>query len=237
MAQDGSIIFNNKSSFEDLDLLFNELPSIPISIEEYESIPVESRSGNLTIKLGTYKEKRIPISFILNTEGNYYRKIDEIIEWLNIIDNNELIFSFDNERKYIVKAIEGSENIQRQLKWSDVFTITFICESFKYFIYEEPIVFTNKSITLFNSGSFESEPNFKIYANGDISIDVNGKVITIYDVDEYIEIHPYRCFKELTNKMPDTNGVFPIKFNRGINEIELIGSISKTEILINTRFI
>lgn len=234
-----SLVFNNKDSYKDLDLLFVEIPAVPISIENTENISIEGRNGTLTRKLGTFNDKVIKVQFRLNTKDErYYRKIDEIILWLTNISNKNLTFSFDKERKYIVKSVTGVENIQRQLEWYGDFEVQFMCDSFKYPIFDDTIITTQKTIVLYNNGTYKSEPYIKLTGSGNVTLSVNGKTITLNSISEYIELDSmyFLCKKGLTNQMSKMNGDFPI-FQVGKNEIEITGNVTNVEIQIRVRYL
>jgi predicted phage tail component-like protein len=234
-----SLVFNNKDSYKDLDLLFVETPAVPISIENTENISVEGRNGTLTRKLGTFNDKVIKVQFRLNTKDEkYYRKIDEIILWLTNVGNKNMTFSFDKERKYVVKSVTGVESIQRQLEWYGDFEVQFICDSFKYPISDDTIITTQKTIVLYNNGTYKSEPYIKITGSGNITLSVNGKTIILNSISEYIELDSmyFLCKKGLTNQMSKMNGDFPI-FQVGKNEIEITGNVTNVEIQIRVRYL
>lgn len=233
-----SIYFNNKNSYKDLDLLLVEASSNPVGTENVELIEVEGRNGTLTRKLGTYKDKIRKIKFRLNTsDEKYYRRIDEIISWLNIIEDNSLVFSYDRERKYKVKVIQCGD-ITRQLQWYGDFEVIFTCEPFKFPIEDDVISTTQKIFTIYNDGNIKSEPYMKIIGSGNITVFVNGQTIILNNVSEYIELDSmfFLCKKGLTNEMSKMNGKFPI-FEIGENSIEITGNVFSTEINIRTRYL
>jgi predicted phage tail component-like protein len=234
-----SLYFNNKDSWKDLDLLFVETPSIPISLEDVENIPVDGRNGTLTRRLGTYPDKVINIRFRLNTNDElYYSRIREIEEWLNIIDDKTLIFSFCDDKKFVVKSIECT-NIARQLEWYGDFDAKFTFEPFYYSIYGEMFETTDKIFKVYNIGNVYCEPYYKITGNGDISIKVNGNNITITGVSGYIELDSnlYLCWKDIYNYMNNMTGKFEfLHLQKGENNIEITGDVSKIEINLRTRY-
>lgn len=64
MLKEGEIYFNENKSLS-LNLYLENYPSIPIANEEYEEVEVEGRNGSLTIKNGTYENKKLNFSFDL----------------------------------------------------------------------------------------------------------------------------------------------------------------------------
>jgi len=67
MLKEGEIYFNNNTSIN-LNLYLEEYPSIPISNEEFEEVPVEGRNGLLYINKGTYPDKPIPFTLTILSE-------------------------------------------------------------------------------------------------------------------------------------------------------------------------
>ncbi|WP_160678767.1 distal tail protein Dit [Clostridium sp. C8-1-8] len=234
-----SLYFNNKDSWKDLDLLFVETPSIPISLENVENIEVDGRNGTLTRKLGTYKDKVIPIKFRLNTKDElYYNRIQEIEEWMNVVEDKTMIFSFYNERKLIVKSIQATD-IKRQLEWYGEFEITFTYEPFSYPLYEDSFETTDKIFKVYNTGNIYCEPYYKLTGNGDITIKVNNNNITITGVSGYIELDSnlYLCWKDIYNYTNNMTGKFEfLHLQKGENNIEITGDVSKIEINLRTRY-
>lgn len=234
-----SLYFNNKDSWKDLDLLFVETPSIPISLENVENIEVDGRNGTLTRRLGTYGDKIINIKFRLNTNDElYYSRIQEIEEWLNILDDKNLIFSFYDDKKFIVKSIECTD-IQRQLEWYGDFDVKFTCESFHYPLYEDNFETTDKIFKVYNIGNVYCEPYYRLTGNGDITIKVNDNFIELTDVNGYIELDSnlYLCWKDIYNYMNNMTGKFEfLHLQKGENNIEVTGNVSKIEINLRTRY-
>lgn len=235
-----SLYFNGKNSYEDLDLLFVETPSITLSTEEVENISIDGRSGTLTRKLGTYKDKVIPIKFRLNTKDElYYNRIQEIEEWLNVIEDKTMIFSFFNDRKLIVKSIQATD-IKRQLEWYGDFEVTFTYEPFSFPISEDDFITTSKSFQLYNWGSVYSEPYYKVYGTGNITIKVNDNTISITNISGYIELdsHLGLCWRDIYNYMNNMSGKFEnLHLQKGKNTVEITGNVSKIEIKMRTRYL
>jgi predicted phage tail component-like protein len=234
-----SIYFNNKDSFMDMDCYLSERPAIPITIEDTEIKPVDMRAlGGLTYKLGSYQEKIIKCNFVLVSPTDFERKVDKIVEWLNIIEDNSLIFSFDKDRVYKVKKVTTSDDVKKEIDYYGSFETTFICEPFKYPLYEPTMTLESFPATIYNNGSICTDPYLKIYANGNITLTTNDDTITINNVNEYVELDStfFLCKKDSTNMMNNKNGGFP-QLQKGENIIEVTGSVTKIEIDIRTRYL
>ncbi|WP_238902667.1 distal tail protein Dit [Clostridium sp. YIM B02506] len=233
-----SVFFNNKDSVLDFECYLSKRPAIPLTIEDVENIKVEGRSGTLTRRLGTYQDKIIRCNFVLLSKKDFARKVDSIAEWLNNIEDNSLIFSFDRDRIYKVKSIAISDNIEEELDYYGSFEVTFVCEPFKYPIYEPTMILESFPTTIYNNGSIYTDPYLKIYASGNITLTTNDDTITINNVNEYVELDStfFLCKKGSTNMMNNKNGGFP-QLQKGENTIGVTGSVSKIEIDIRTCYL
>lgn len=234
------IIFNDLHSYEDLELLL-ETPSIPILNENIEEIEVEGRNGTLTIRKGNYKDRIIPLNFMLikkfgeDTES-FVSRIDYVINWLEDKLNKDLIIYLRPDRKYIVKRIikdvvefEKSRIIKINTK--------FICEPFMYEL-NEPVITINEKSIIYNPGDFDSECNIKIYGSGNIQLTINDETVRINNVDKYVELDSklLLCLKkDKTSKTRDMVGHFPL-LSRGANNISWTGNVSKVEVLPRTAY-
>lgn len=112
------------------------------------------------------------------------------------------------------------------------FKVTFICEPFNYDLNENPIILTNEA-NIFNSGHFPSEPNIKIYGDGNIQLTINSETVQINNVNEYVELDSklLLCLNsDKTSKTRDMKGNF-LLLSRGENKVSWIGNVRKVEII------
>ena len=234
------IIFNNKSSYEDLELLL-DTPSIPTSNEDVEEVEVEGRNGTVTIKKGTYPNKIIPLKFTLKRKYNesiedFYLRVQEVEDWLEFIEDDNLVLYLKPNRKYIVKRIEKDDIIPESQIFAKIQT-NFICEPFAYKLVENIITLTKESDINYD-GTVKGECNIKIYGNGNIQLTINDDTVQINNVNEYVELDSklLLCLnKDKTSKSRDMIGHFPI-LTRGSNKVSWIGNVSKIEILPRTAY-
>lgn len=234
------VIFNNKHSYEDLDLLL-ETPILPSSNEDVEEVEVEGRNGTLTIKKGTYPNKEIPLSLSLLRGGNedivvFYERVQIVEDWLGDIEDSDLIVYLKPNRKYKVKRIETSEITPTDYRFVK-FKTNFICEPFMYELNEYPIELSNNSIINYK-GTVEGECNIKIYGSGNIQLTINSETVQINNVNEYVELDSKLSLclnKDKTSKSRDMIGHFPL-LSKGINNISWTGNVSKVEILPRTAY-
>lgn len=226
-----SIQFNNYNSYKDLGLIVEHRPNIPISEKNINNIYIQGSNGTLIEDLGTYKDIEININFGFKaTRDKFSFKCRKIINWLNNIEDNKLMFS-DDEMFYKVKTIVFDEGgIEKGLRTIGRFTVTFICDPFKY-LENELVTITKNNFTIYNEGTYESEPYLKIFTTGDITLSINNEVIKFTNIEDYIELDSelMECYKDSQNCNNKMIGEFPI-LKVGKNNISWIGNVNKIEI-------
>lgn len=232
------IIINGINSYEDLDLLLKSM-TIPSSNEQIEEVEVEWRNGSLTIKNGTYENKKLNFSFDLKRKRNenyidFQNRIDYIEDSLHIKKGELIIFNRPDKVfniKHLTKDISMESDIIANVD------VNVICESFMYEINEQYMDVKNNS-NIFYKGTVEGEPNIKIYGSGNIQLTINNETVQINNVNEYVELDSklLLCLNsDKTSKSRDMIGHFPL-LTKGINNISWTGNVSKVEILPRTAY-
>ena len=234
------IIYNGLHSIEDMNVLIDTL-SIPSTNEVIENIEVEGRNGSLTIKHGNYLDRIIPFKITLIRDINehiesFIDRADNVLNWLELKDNNELITYLRPNKKYIIKSINKGDI---QIESSRIINIEgeFICDPFIYEVNEMPIILT-KTSNLYYRGTVPGECNIKIYGSGNIQLTINDDTVQINNVNQYVELDSkfLLCLNlDKTSKTKGMMGNFPI-LDKGKNEISWTGNVSKVEILPRTAY-
>ena len=221
-------IFNNIDSKD--YLIINKLPSIFKAERNIEKIEVEGRDGFLIIDNETYKGAIKSVECTIKD----LKDIDFLCSWLD--GSGEVIFS--NEPEKIYKAV-----IINQIEFKKVFVnfhsflIQFEVQPYKYTIGNE--IITLESVgTIFNSGSAISKPIIKLYGIGDVNLSINGNIVNLTNISEYVTINSdlIDCYKETLLKNNDMSGEFPV-LEVGNNFITWTGTVSKVEITPNFRYL
>lgn len=230
-----AIDFNNLNSYYDLGLKIISRPNFSVPERDIRFTPLDGRHGAYTEDLETYKDIEIPISFNFIDRENLTSSIRRIKHWLigNILDK-KLIFSDDLDYFYKVKQVKIDKEIERKARVLGRFTAIIVCEPFSYLkTGEHPITITQPT-SIFNEGTFESQPIIKIYGQGNITLTVNNENIILTGIEQYITLdceieHAYKDLVVNTqnNKM---QGDFPI-LKEGQNIITWIGNVTKIEII------
>lgn len=217
--KDFSIYFNNKNSYEDLDILLKEEIYLSPNTEEIETISIESRNGSLTRKKGTYPDRELEVTFVipnLSKEELYY-KIEEIVDWLEDIEDNRLMIN--DHRYYKVKHVSYGDITSQMMLFHEI-TVKFTLEPFQYDYNEEEQEVSSSTIE--NLGNVYSEPIITIEPKGNITnftITINGDEFKIIDTVNKITIINSELKKCISNNNNlNTQGNYP-RLNRGKNKI------------------
>lgn len=227
--------FNNKTT-KDLGISVVKRPNIPIPERNVISKDIPGRNGSVTIDYKTYKDIIISVSLNFISKENFNAKVLNISEWLLDIKDNKLIFSDNPDFYYKVKKIEF-KNIERSLKKLGRFTVSFVCDPFKYCCDNNEIDITKTVDIISPAFVYESNPIITIFGNGNLEITINNKKIQLENVEEYITIDSElkECYKNSSNLNYKMIGEFP-KFIRGKNNIDL-GNSNKIKIQQNWRYL
>lgn len=227
--------FNGKKNYSDLKVLVKSTISFPLSNEEIEDVPVDGRSGNLTIKKGTYPDKVIPVEISVLSTTDFWDMLEEIDEWLTDIEDNRLVFTDRANKAYRVKRVNKG-NVAQELYLQGTSSIEFVCEPFLTDIDEFIIDITNLNNYYYN-GNVEGEPLLKIYGSGNIQFAINGENIVIKNVTNYVTIDSkfMVCLNADGSNSLDMIGNYPLLV-KGNNSITKVGNITKIEMLPRTQY-
>lgn len=226
-----TLIFNGINSLEHLGVIVQSYPSINIPDEDYEQYSVIGRNGSLTVNKGTYGDIKISFELSLLKYDDFNYSIDRINNWLNNITDKRLFYDRE-DRCYIVKKVlkEGLKRLE-QNKGGE-FKITFICEPFMSDPNDTSITITQNSFEFYNNGNMNSNPTTKIYGNGTVELNLNGNIISIKNLENYVELNSHLLQSIDSNKRSkdlDCIGNFPIVLH-GINRLSWTGNINKIEL-------
>ena len=230
--QEFSIYFNRKDCYEDLNILLKEPIYLPPNNEEIETISIEGRNGSLTRKKGTFSDRNIDITFVLPhlNKNEMYEKIEEILDWLENIEDNKLVIRED--RYYIVKSVSYGDITTQALRFYEI-TITFTLKPFAYDLNEKEITITYSKI-LKNLGNVYSEPIITIEpktAITNFTITINDKDFKIVDTVNKTVTIDCELKKCISNNLNiNTSGDYPI-LEKGKNTITF--DTSKATVKIN----
>lgn len=225
-----SYIFYNDLDSRYLDIIIENIPDIPTTNIEYETIEIDG-SENLT-KIKGLKDIEISFDFAYKTsQDEYLMKKSRIDNWLLSATSKYLFYSSDEDKTYKVKQVKITEtkSASRRIKR---FTATFTCSGLKYMTSGLKQITAATSGTILNNfATYESKPLLKIYGEGNISININDSNFIVNNVNSYVIIDSEikECYKDNTNKGRDMTGDWPV-FSIGKNTMSWNVSITKIEI-------
>lgn len=234
MLKEGEIYFNGNRSLN-LNLYLESYPSIPISNEEYEEVPVESRSGNLIVNKGTYPDKKIPFTFTI-LSPKIEIDFEKIYEWLTEINDNRLIFGRFDRCYRVKKVIFG--NIQKEFRTIGEFDVTFLCEPFTEELDKTINEITYSGFKINYNGNAPGDTLIKVYGTGNIQLTINVETMQIDNVNNYVEIDSDLLQvrnQDGTSKDNDTLGDF-ILLEKGENTISYTGIVTKIILEYTTKY-
>ena len=230
--QEFSIYFNRKDCYEDLNILLKEPIYLPPNNEEIETITIEDRNGSLTRKKGTFPDRSLDITFVLPhlNKNEMYEKIEEILDWLENIEDNKLVIRED--RYYIVKSVSYGDITTQALRFYEI-TITVTLKPFAYDLNEKETTITSSKI-LKNLGNVYSEPTITIEPKTSLTnftITINDKDFKIVDTVNKTVTIDCELKKCISNNLNiNTSGDYPV-LEKGKNTITF--DTSKATVKIN----
>lgn len=226
------VILDDNFSFLEEEIYVKNRPSIPVTVPSYKTNEVVKRNGTLTF-YNNFPDRNINIEFNFVDRINVSRRIRKILN--KILFCKKIKFTDDMDIYYKVKMV-SLDSPERSYRHKCDFSVTFTLEPFAY-LENEPIELL-ASNTIYNCGTYESEPNIKLYGTGDLKLTINSKSFTVANVSEYVDINSnlFRCNKGATNKLSDMTGDFPL-LEVGDNEIVLGTNVTKVIITPNFRYL
>lgn len=232
-----SFNFAGKNSYLDYGIIISKRPNLPSPKRRVSYIDIPGRNSSLTYDERTYANITIGVECKVK-DGNLLDKIDEIKAWLLSAGESDLIFSFQDDKKYRAQVV-NSIDFSQVVKIFSEFIIVFNCRPFKYGVQNNIFTITESGSSIINIGSIKSEPIISIYGKGNIELIVNETKISLTNIEDKIILNSviqdsYNSLGEnLNNKV---KGEF-IYLMPGSNNFEWTGNISKIEILPNWRWL
>ncbi|KOC33902.1 distal tail protein Dit [Clostridium botulinum] len=221
--------FNNKYS-KDLGIYVGKRPPIPKAEKVINHIEVPGKSGTLTEDTGAYKNIELTFECTIK-DTDVEEKIILLNNWLD----GSGILKLDYLTNFFFKVKEVKfEGIEVDYITGD-FTVTFVCDPFKYYIDNSTIEIKNPTIIYSPEFNYKSEPVIKVYGSGDINLNINKYSIKLKDVQDHIVVDStiQECYKDNSNCNNHMCGEFPTLLEE--NKISWEGNVQKIEIIPNWR--
>lgn len=233
-----SFNFGGKNSYDDFGILISQRPNIPSPKRRINTINIPGRNSNLRFDEKTYEDITLTVQCSIKDKQNLTNKIDNIKAWLFNLGENDLVFSFQPDKKYIAQVVNAID-FKQVYKYFGEFPIIFNCRPFKYAVENSIITATASNTNINNPGTIESEPVISIYGSGNIVFKTNGEQISLKGITEKIIVNSViqDCYDDAGNNLNGKMSGEFLKLKPGENTIEFSGSVIKVEILPNWRWL
>lgn len=211
--------FNDVTS-ESLDIIVKEMPLVPRSEKNIESININGRNGALHIDNKNYLSKDYTIKCVSKNK----EFIDKICS--TYIGTHKLTLS-KYPGRYWNATIKNQIDFATYLNYLNEFPLQFELEPIAYSL-EEKIVSLTSSETINVNGTAEIFPMLTVTGTGNIII--NGYPVTILESGITIDCNLMQCYLALVSKNDMVELTKFPKLIPGLNEIVLGEGITNIEI-------
>lgn len=225
------IIVNGKSSHE-VGLYIDTPPMPTMSTQTYQTLNIPGRTEALTLK----DKAREDITVVINA----YLFDDEAFNpndlYAFLSDAKTLSTSKSADYYYKVRRLE---NIIPSYsgKGKQFLEITFVVSPLRYATDNEPVSSPENMFTVKNDGTYFSQPIYKLYGNGTITLMVNedeDNQLVIENAKDYVIVDSERMICHKDGVVMRSKGQLPF-FSVGLNMVET--NATRTEITVNKRWL
>lgn len=225
--------FNGKSLF-DFGVIVTNSPEWVVPQRDVTSVSIPGRSGDLIIDNGRYNN--LSISYAVSTipafmKSTLYETINSLKDWLLTNDTYCKLTDTYNPGYYRLARVSNINNIVNDIASVGSTTIIFDCKPYLYRNDGEQLIqATSTNFIIKNPEHCESEPYFKIFGSGDITVSVGEYSFILANVTDYLEVdcEMQDCFRNYTNCNKQFQGVFP-KLLWGNNNVIINGNVNKIQ--------
>lgn len=237
-----SFNFGGKDSYKDYGIIISKRPSLPSPKRRISYVEVPGRDSSFRYDEGTYEDITIVVECSVK-DNDLAEKLDNIKAWLFGSGEEVLIFSFQEDKKYIAQVVNLIDFTQ-VFKYTSTFPIIFNCRPFKYSVINTPVNITvGTGTTIMNIGTVISKPIIKVYCVGDGSLKINSQEVLLSNIrsnyvilDSEVEEAYSVSNGTLINMNNSISGEIPI-LDIGDNVITYKGGVTKLEITPNWRWL
>lgn len=217
----------------DKHITLKKTPSFTKPALKGEKVNIPGRHGLLFFSEASYDDVLMPIECFVKSE-NLAASSRDIKAWLS--GEGNLSFSDDPEVFYKAKIVNQFD-IAYLIRNYGEFVVLMDLEPFSYKLGVQDLMLIEGG-TIYNTGTFESQPVITVYGSGNITLTINSKPISLSGISGSITIDSviqdaYSGSVSLNNQM---SGDFPI-FKVGANTISWSGSVSYVVIKPNWRYL
>lgn len=225
--------YKGKKSYDDMDLIITETPSIVSPERDIVFTSIDGRNGDIIEDNGRfrnvdveYRVAAIPDSLTLPVLA---RKIKG---WLQGEIGYFVLTDTYDPLYFRYGCYIGNLNIEDVLQQIGNATLKFNCKPFKYSFDGQNIINITANTSLVNPEEFTSSPYIKIVGTGNVTMAINNTSFTFTGIDEYIEIDSEMMLAYKGTALQNTKinfTSFP-KLAPGTNNISFTGFVTEIDI-------
>ncbi len=233
-----SFTFAGKNSYTDYGIAIATRPTLPSPKRRVTFMEIPGRHSSVRYDEGTYEDITLVVECSLRSKDNLVGQIDALKGWLFPAGEDDLIFSFQDDRKYLAQVVNAIDFTQ-VFRYTSTFPIVFSCRPFKYTVDNELVTLTTSGTLLENPGTVKSQPIISVYGTGNVNLNINGQLVALYDLEDKIILNSeiQDAYDDaMTNLNSKMTGEFPV-LSPGSNTIEWLGTVQKLDILPNWRWL
>ena len=232
--------FNGKHS-NDMGLVIKTESNPLFPKKRIEMETVMGKDGAYTFE-GSYNNKTLKFRCVFLESDMITRRLlaRNLSEWLS--SKGDLILDYEPDKKYIVTQTVNDIDLILENVY-DTFSIAFEVMPQQYSVNNQSISLDNPTsqIGIFYSGNYKALPLLEVTGTGNISITTNGKTFTYTGLTGTIYIDCNHCLvysgnNPKINKLANFSGDF-IQLIKGLNAIDLTGTITNIKIKFNNTYI
>jgi predicted phage tail component-like protein len=237
-----SFKFGDKNSIDDFGVFIAKTPTLPSPKRKVTMTAIGGRSGSLKYDEHAYEDVTIAVEcgFVGDPSraDSIFNRIDEIKAWLYEVGETDLIFSFQNDKKYIAQVVNAID-FEVAMRKIGKFVIVFNCEPFRYAVNEPTHTITASNTTLLNNGTTACEPIITVFGNGDIALTIGEQTMQLSAVQSKIILDcrlldAYNdSFQNLNSKVTGEYFKLPV----GSNNVSWTGNVPQVTICQNRRWL
>lgn len=184
---------------EDEAQWYKSNPALGVFRKQEDLANYAKRIRLMPLQENMFRRMFLSFNFVSKTPDVWAQDLRKVKKWLYSGKDNRLILSDDPEYYYKVKKAVMSDT-ERTAKRKGKFEIVFTCESYMYRVDGQD----EKEIGEYLYNPYmKSQPVYKIYGNGGITLEVNGNQVTAevteqLNIDTKLEIC-YNAANEISN--------------------------------------
>jgi len=195
--------------------------------EQLITYTVPNRDDEPIEHTGSYKPYIRTMIFAVKDKS----RVKDLFDWLQ--GAGKLYTSIDPGGFFKAHVVSQRYVTRQTLNYDYIQVIFKINPGFFYLgSGDTPLPFTTSPAVINNLGTHDSEPLIKVTGSGNITLDINGKIIQLTGVVDhiYLDSEGQYCYKDTTNEGQKMVGDFPV-LNPGVNNMAWTGTVTSIEII------